>query len=100
MFLALLNSFKEIDNIIKIDTDGVVYNNNKPYFLHGPGSTYLDNTLEKMGNKPKTKISDQLSKDKYWNMIYNIYADFLFFLAVLSVVALVVFIILKLTKTI
>jgi len=100
LFLTLDNPFKEIDNIIKIEPDGIVYNNNKPYFLHGPGCTYLDNTLQKMGHNLNTKISKQLASDKYWFMLYSVYGDLLFFIILFVVLALLVFTILKLTNTI
>lgn len=100
IFLTLDVPFKEIDDKLTFNNQSIMYNNTKPYFLHGPGCTYLDNSLKKMGYPLDTSIKTQLSRNNYWFMLYSIYGDLLFFIILFSVIAILVLVILKLTKTI
>jgi hypothetical protein len=49
IFLTLDKPFAEIDNLIEINNNEIIYNNNKPFFLHGPGETYLNNVIKLLG---------------------------------------------------
>jgi hypothetical protein len=51
IFLCYLDSLKEIDDKLYIMNDTVYYKNSKPFFIHGPGFTYLNNILIKTGFK-------------------------------------------------
>jgi hypothetical protein len=60
IFLTLDKPFAEIDNLLEIDNNQIIYNNNKPFFLHTPGETYLDNVIRLLGynlNDSKIKYS-------------------------------------------
>lgn len=48
LFLSISDSLKEIDNHIIYD-NGIVYKGNRPFFIHGPAYTYLDNLINKLG---------------------------------------------------
>ena len=51
IFLCYLDSLKEINDKLDIINDTVYYKNSKPFFIHGPGFTYLNNILIKIGFK-------------------------------------------------
>jgi len=49
LFLSLDKGFAEIDYVIKVNNKEIIYKNNRPFFLHAPGQTYLDNTIRLLG---------------------------------------------------
>jgi hypothetical protein len=51
IFLCYVNSLTEIDNKINIIDNTVYYKNSKPFFIHGPAFTYLNNIIIKIGFK-------------------------------------------------
>jgi hypothetical protein len=51
LFLTIARPFSEIDNLLTIRNNEIIYNKNKPFFLHAPGQTYLDNTIKLLGYK-------------------------------------------------
>ena len=74
IFLCYVNSLTEIDNKINIINNTIYYKNSKPFFIHGPGFTYLNNILIKIGfkntlylkNIKKTCIKDFKNKILYY----------------------------------
>jgi len=63
IFLTIANPLHEIDDIV-LDNDRVVYNNKSAFFLHAPGSTYLDNVVKHLGYEYNVEVYKQL-KYKY-----------------------------------
>jgi len=62
IFLALVSPYYDIDELV-ISENCVVYNNKKPFFLHGPGQTYLDNTIRLLGyNLNNNDIKKKMQK--------------------------------------
>ena len=92
LFLTIDNPLHEIDNLIDIDEQGgISYNQNRPFFLHGPGATFLDNVLIKIGyDDPRIK---DIIRYKYpainnvLNMIIN--GNTMIFLCFFSIFCLV-----------
>ncbi len=76
LFLTMIKTHEEIDSYLTIDKTGITYNNNKPYFIHGAGDTFLDNVIKKLGYKINNKIiqnqilNKQYKKDPY-NIVYE-----------------------------
>ena len=70
LFLALNHPLNEIEDIVNISKDlKTSYNENFPFFLHGPGSTSLDNVIQKLGYcNHELDINEQI-KYKY-NLIH------------------------------
>ena len=74
IFLCYVNSLTEIDNKINIINNTIYYKNSKPFFIHGPAFTYLNNILIKIGfentlylkNIKKTCIKDFKNKMLYY----------------------------------
>ena len=49
IFLCYVQGLNEIDNKINIINNNIYYKNSKPFFIHGPANTYLNNILIKLG---------------------------------------------------
>lgn len=60
LFLSLELPYKEIDSYLEFDNNKVSYNNNYPFFIHGPGQTYLDNIIIKMNYNYTDKINNKI----------------------------------------
>jgi hypothetical protein len=79
LFLTIVNEYNELDELIKIDKNEVVYNDNKPFFIHGPSNTYLDNLIIKLGydynynNKIKDLILENYLTKKKEQILNHIY---------------------------
>ena len=81
IFLVLESPYKEINENISIENGSVVYNTEKPFFIHGPGSTYLDNILIQLGYQ-NVNIKEELYRDYYKKIcmyihpkLYNFYSQ-------------------------
>lgn len=106
LFVSLENKYKNIDNLFIFENDNIYYHQYKPFFIHGPGETYLDNMLIKMniGYDYNNKICDDLSKD-YLNKIFfriknNYYLQLPFFILFsIFIVFIIYFIIKKISKS-
>ncbi len=94
LFLTIVNYNDELDEFVQIQNNQVVYNNNKPYFIHAPSCTYLDNIIIKLGYSYNTKIKDIVWKDystdkifkQSFNIIYQIKDDlYLIFLVIILI---------------
>lgn len=65
IFLTIDHPLHEIDDIINIhENKKISYNKKFPFFLHAPGTTYLDNTIKKLGYTDCININKKL-KYKY-----------------------------------
>lgn len=80
IFLVLGHYFNELKDNITYKNNELIYNQtNKPYFVHGPSSTYLDNIIINIGcnHTDGDKIQKQLYDD-FWNKkVYTIILHFL-----------------------
>ena len=95
LFLTFDKPFYEIDNYLAITEDKqIYYKNQKPFFIHGPGQTFLDNTLKKIGYKDvniKEILSENFKNRKFWyKNSYTIIS-----LSILLIVIIVLFLFLK-----
>jgi len=83
-FLTLVHPLHEIDDVIKINEYGEVsYNGIFPFFLHGPGSTYFDNTIRKLGYGENVNINQIIKHRNNWLFVFvngytNLFAMMLF----------------------
>ena len=81
LFLTIVYENKEIDEFIKIDKNVVIYNNSKPFFIHGPSGTYLDNIIIKLGyeynynNKIKDLLLENFLTKKKEQILNHIYQN-------------------------
>lgn len=66
LFLTINKPYTEIDNLVDIKDGKLFYKNSQPFFIHGPGGTYLDNILLKLGyNNNNGIVKQQLKTDFY-----------------------------------
>jgi hypothetical protein len=49
IFCTVAKTFNEIDDLFKFEDGTIIHNDHKPFFLHAPGATYLDNVIIKLG---------------------------------------------------
>jgi len=102
IFLTLDHPLNEIDSLVNISASDrkVSYNNTFPFFLHGPGSTYLDNIIQKLGYCNHKLGINEIIKYKY-NFIHvflNEYPklfSFFLFAIVISIVFLIQYLVKK-----
>jgi len=101
LFLTLESPYKNIDNLFKFENNNIYYNNYRPFFIHGPGETYLDNILIKMNidYDYNNKINEKLSKNFYKKIYFRIKNGLPFIISSLVIfiilIILIVFIIKK-----
>jgi hypothetical protein len=60
IFLTIQKSLQDISTDVHIEKQELIYNNNRPFFLHVPGCGYMDNILIKLDYKLSTSINDEL----------------------------------------
>jgi hypothetical protein len=59
LFLTINKIKSEIDNLVEIKNNQVFYNDNRPFFIHGPGKTSLTDLLLKLDyNVTKLEIQE------------------------------------------
>lgn len=105
IFWVPINSLFEIkEKSYVIKNNNVIVRNNNPFFVHGAGTTYLDNLIIKLkynydyNNKVKDKIKNNLFK-KYniKEHLKNNYKIIIFILII--IIILIILLIIKLIKT-
>jgi len=75
LFLTLQKAYSEIDTHLTFKDNTISYNNNRPFFIHGPGETYLDNIIKKIDYdyyKKNKKVSIALKNDYYKKILLRI----------------------------
>lgn len=72
LFLTIDRPFDSIHPYLTVKNNKIYYNNNRPFFIHGNGHTYLDSTLDLIGYK-NVNINHKLyykNKSKYFISTY------------------------------
>jgi len=90
LFLTICTSLKEIDDFIVFNNNEIIYENSKPYFIHGPGSTLLDNIIIKLGYNYDKKVKYELYI-KYFNENREIFISILliFLLIIIKILQII-----------
>jgi hypothetical protein len=77
LFLTIDTPHEQSDKYVIVRDNKLLYNNNNPFFIHGPGETYLDNVIIKLGYNYNERICDKLLKKyyekAYFRIVNNIY---------------------------
>lgn len=60
IFLTIQKSLQDISTDVHIEKLELTYNQNRPFFLHSPGSGYMDKILIKLNYKLSNSINDEL----------------------------------------
>lgn len=76
LFLTTIDTFNELNMDDKIYDNELIYDNNKPFFIHSAGSTCMGNLIEKLGydidkNIICSKITEKVNFDliQHYNLI-------------------------------
>jgi hypothetical protein len=72
IFFTICNPYQNIDDLLVFDNNNIYYNNSRPFFIHGPGETYLDNILIKMNINYNDNICDKLKNDSFKKRIFRL----------------------------
>jgi hypothetical protein len=92
LFLSLSYPLLDINNYIDIQNKTIIYNNNKPFFIHANGYGILDNVIINLGYNYKSDVKNKYYNDFFENKIL-LYFKLIFFNNLLLIVCLLVLII-------
>jgi hypothetical protein len=93
LFLTIANPYRSIDEYLEFEHGRLKYNNQYPFFVHGPGETYLDNIIINLGYPYHTKVCDELAKH-YYHKLYFRWKNSTIMIPILIIIIFVVFIML------
>ena len=94
LFLTLVYPLHQIEKFIEIDknNDTIIYDNNKPFFIHAAGNGYLEDVINRLGYSIEpNKIKDQLFYNFYKKVllycveIFKKYIIFIFLILIIIV---------------
>jgi len=90
LFLTIVHGNNNIDNYLNFNNNIISYNNYKPFFIHGPGGTYLDNILIKLNYR--CNVKDNIRKTYYKKILLHtnkyLYIFFIFILIIFFIIFL------------
>jgi len=91
LFLTLVKPHDDINNYIKIIDNKVIYNNHQPFFVHGPGETYLDNLIINLGYnyKPTKQSIKPLFIKNMFKIINNEYINIIFIIIIINIIYII-----------
>ena len=69
IFLTINSPLQDLSKIVEIDNNKLKYNNQYPFFIHAPGSGYLDNILVKLNYKLDKSINNELYDNFFKNKV-------------------------------
>lgn len=101
LFLSLLYPLEELDKYITIDKNkNIFYKSNKPFFIHAPGNSYLDNIIYKLGYSIEpNKINKELYNNFYQKVleyiIFYIKENYTILLFILCIIIITIFLLNK-----
>jgi hypothetical protein len=75
IFIVLSNPFNDVDQEFKLINNEIVYKDgNKPFFFHGPASTYLDELIKKIGiqHNDDDNIKNNILKNFFTKKIFDV----------------------------
>ena len=99
IFLTIDTPRKEVDKFLIFENNKIKYKNNYPFFIHGPGQTFLDNIIIKLNYEYDylNPIKKKLNDDFYKVILYKL-TIFLKFLLLIIIVIILIYIIFIFTK--
>jgi hypothetical protein len=94
VFLAMAYPNLQLDDLLTIKDDSVIYNGKKPFFLHAMAGGNLENTLRKLGYSINDDIKNKLYYDnikKSFSLPYRKFVMFIIMFFLMSIVYLYYF---------
>jgi hypothetical protein len=105
LFLTLTNSTQQLDLDKYYITNGdkieIIYNSNKPFFLHAAGNTCIDNVLLKLGYESDNILCNSIIEssnkkvDYYFNIMFENTFKYIIIIVILIIIVLINFFYLK-----
>ena len=95
IFLTISHSLYDIGNHVTYDkmSESIIYNNQKPFFIHAPGFGYLDSIIIKLGYSTECNIKNKLFynyfREKF--LLYTLTKDNLIIFLIILIIILYYF---------
>lgn len=99
IFLTIDAPFKEALQFIEFKNNSIIYNNQEPFFIHGPGKTYLNDIIIKLnydkGNDTLKNIKNNLNDSA--NLATKIFFNYpiVYYMLFIIILFLIIFMIVK-----
>lgn len=69
IFLTINSPLQDLSKFVNIENNKLEYNNQYPFFIHAPGSGYLDNVLLKLNYNLDRNINNELNNNFFKNKV-------------------------------
>lgn len=102
LFCNIMASLDDISKYVNIDQKNniLIYNSNKPFFIHAPGFGYLDTIIRKLGynisveesNKIRKQILNNVIKKNIPFILIGIKKNILYIIAFIILIVLIIYI--------
>jgi len=97
LFLTIDRPFDSIHPYLTVKNNKIYHKNNRPFFIHGNGNTYLDSTLDLIGYK-NVNINNILSKKYKTRYFFITYFNEICYVSIYIVIFIVLFIYILIKK--
>ena len=97
LFLTIDRPFDSIHPYLTVKDNKIYHKNNRPFFIHGNGNTYLDSTLDLIGYK-NVNINNILSKKYKTRYFFITYFNEICYVSIYIVIFIVLFIYILIKK--
>lgn len=97
LFLTIDRPFDSIHPYLTVKNNKIYHKNNRPFFIHGNGNTYLDSTLDLVGYK-NVNINNKLSKKYKTRYFFITYFNEICYVSIYIIIFVVLFIYILIKK--
>jgi hypothetical protein len=97
LFLTIDRPFDSVHQYLTVKNNKIYHKNNRPFFIHGNGNTYLDSTLDLVGYK-NVNINNILSKKYNTKCFFITYFNEICYVSIYIVIFIVLFIYILIKK--
>ena len=97
LFLTIDRPFDSIHPYLTVKNNKIYYKNNRPFFIHGNGHTYLDSTLDLIGYK-NVNIDNILSKKYKYKYFTSTYFSMICYVSIYILIFIALFIYIMVKK--
>jgi len=97
LLLTIDRPFDSIHQYLTVKNNRIYHKNNRPFFIHGNGHTFLDSTLNLVGYK-NVKINDKLSKKYKYKYFFITYFNQILYISIYILIFIALFIYIMVKK--
>ncbi len=72
IFATIIDTLNSIKKYVSIHNDSIYFNNNKPFFIHGASSSFMNEIIEELGYKVDNKIEIDMKNNYYKKLFVQI----------------------------